>query len=178
MKTIDLHFIDIIHNSIRAKATKIIVNIEDNSKKNIFKFDIIDNGCGIGKDALEQIQSNFLSSRKERKIGMGLALLRYYAELTGGSFSISSEINVGTSISATFMKNSIDMQPLGDIADVIASFICQFQNIEFVFSYNLNDELFELCSSDIKNIFEDIDLNNAEIIKNIKELIAENIKEQ
>ena len=39
LKTIDLHFIDIIHNSIRAKATKIIVNIEDNSSKNIFKFD-------------------------------------------------------------------------------------------------------------------------------------------
>lgn len=175
MKTIDLHFIDIIHNSIRAKANKIIINIDDNSEKNIFFFEIIDNGCGIDKETLETINNNFFSSRKERKIGMGLALLKYYAELTGGSFSIGSEINKGTAISASFIKNNIDMQPIGDLSDVIANFICQFQNIEFEFSYNLDGNLFELSTSDIKNIFEDIDINDSEIIKNIKELIAENI---
>jgi signal transduction histidine kinase len=175
LKTIDLHFIDILHNSIRAKATKIIISIEDNFEKNIFSIKIIDNGCGIDEETLNSITNTFYSSRKERKIGMGIALLKYHSELTGGNFEIKSELGKGTEISALFVPNNIDMQPLGDLADVFANFICQYNDIEFELSYNLDNELFELTTSDIKEVFEGIELNNFEIIQNLKELIKSNI---
>lgn len=175
MKTLDLHIIDIVHNSIRAGANKIGIDIEDNVPQNIFSIKISDNGCGIDQDTLDAINSTFYSSRKERKIGMGIALLKYHSELADGKFLIKSELGKGTETFASFKRNHIDMQPLGDLADCFANFICQYQDIEFCVSYDIDSEKFEISTSDVKEVFEGMNLNNYEIIKSIKELIQSNI---
>jgi len=175
LKTIDLHIIDIVHNSIRAGATKIGIDIEDNISGNLFSVKITDNGCGIDEETLKAINDSFYSSRKERKIGMGIALLKYHSELAGGKFYLKSELGKGTEIFGSFMKDHIDMQPLGDFADAFANFICQYQDIEFEITYDIDDDRFEITSSDVKEVFENMNLNNYEIIKSLKELIRSNI---
>lgn len=175
MKTIDLHIIDIVHNSIRAGATQITIDIVDSIPENTFSIKITDNGCGIDKETLEAINSTFYSSRKERKIGMGIALLKYHSELTGGNFYLKSQLRIGTEIFGSFVKNNIDMQPIGDLADTFANFICQYQDINFQISYRLDDETFEISSNDVKEVFENINLNSFEIIQNLKALIGGNI---
>ena len=44
MKTFDLHVIDIVQNSIRAKADEIKIEMEDSQKKDLFSITITDNG--------------------------------------------------------------------------------------------------------------------------------------
>ncbi len=175
MKTLDLHIIDIVHNSIRAGAGRIGINIVDNEAENLFSIKITDNGCGMDKEMIDAINSTFYSSRKERKIGMGIALLKYHSELANGKFTLKSEKGVGTEVLAIFERNNIDMQPLGDFAGCFATFICQFQETEFVITYELDSELFEISTSDVKEVFEGMNLNNPTVILNLKELIQSNI---
>ncbi|MDR2010577.1 MAG: ATP-binding protein [Bacteroidales bacterium] len=178
MKTLDLHIIDIVHNSIRAGASVINIDIIDNDTENIFSVKITDNGCGMDKETLEAINESFYSSRKERKIGMGIALLKYHSELAEGEFRLTSELGKGTQIYGSFRKNHIDMQPLGDLSGTFANFICQYQDVEFKISYARNDEIFEISSSDVKEVFENINLNNFKIIQSLKTLIYSNITDE
>ncbi|MCK9254660.1 MAG: ATP-binding protein [Bacteroidales bacterium] len=175
MKTLDLHIIDIVHNSIRAKANEILIEIKDLKKDNFVDLLIQDNGSGISPEKLVEIQESFYSSRKERKIGMGLALLKYHAEICDGKFEITSELGKGTKVFASFVRNHIDRQPLGDIAGTIATFICQYSDINFIFRYHIDNDMFEISTEDIKSVFEDVDLNNFTIISSIKELIFNSI---
>ena len=67
------------------------------------------------------------------------------------------------------------MQPKGDLAGCLSDFICQYQNINFIIKYITDENTFEVSSQDIKDVFENMDLNNYKIISTVKELIAENI---
>lgn len=176
MKTIDLHIIDIVHNSIRAGADKITINFKDSTKTDLIELSIIDNGSGIEPDKLDKIKNQYFSSRKERNIGMGLALLKYHAELCGGKFFIESEIGNGTSVFASFIKSHIDRQPIGDLATCITSFICQYPGINFIFNYISDNSNFSISSNDIINALELEDLNNSYVFKIVKNLIHENIE--
>lgn len=175
MKSIDLHIIDIVNNSIRAKATQINIELINNKETAILQIIIEDNGSGIEIETLEKIRTNFYSSRKERNIGLGLALLKFHAELTGGELMIESQIGVRTKISAKFKSNHPDMQPIGDVPSVIASFICQYSNIEFIFKYSCKELNFELSTNDVKEVFEDIEINDKNVLNALADLIRNNI---
>lgn len=175
MKTLDLHITDIFHNSLRAKAKQIVVEIRDRASKNTFSLTITDDGCGIDSEKLKAINDSFFSSRKERKIGMGLALLKHQAESCNGSFKLSSVVGEGTSVVAVFQKDHIDRQPVGDVAGSMATFICQFGEVNIVFRYITDKDEFEISTEDIKSVFGDQNLNDFKIISAIKEMIFSSI---
>ena len=175
MKSLDLHIIDITHNSIRAGATEITIEMEDSAARDLLSIKIIDNGCGMPEEMIAAINDRFYSCRKERKIGMGIALLKYHSQLCDGQFYLKSKEGVGTEIYASYKRSHIDLQPRGDLSGCFASFICQYQNINFIIRYIMDEGTFELSTADVKEVFEGMNLNNAEIIRSLTELIHENI---
>ncbi len=161
MRTIAEHVLDIGQNSIDSKAQKIKVEfIEDDWK--IF-FSIEDNGCGIGSEALLRIFDPFFTTKK-KKFGLGLPLLKEYAELTGGNVSIHSVKDAGTKVEAMFMK-TIDCQPVGKLADTFAMLITYTSNICWEIHRCLNEKCYDFSSEDI----EGLDLTSPEVIKAIFE---------
>ncbi|MBN2779281.1 MAG: ATP-binding protein [Bacteroidales bacterium] len=176
MKTIDLHIIDIVHNSIRAGATQIEIELQILRKQNKVIVQIKDNGCGMSKSTLDAIRNNFFSSRKERKTGMGIALLEFHAKQAGGSFSIESEPGQGSVVKAEFQENNIDRQPLGDVPLCIATFICQYSHISFTFKYVSDTDQFGLCTDEVLQVFEGVEINNPSIIRGIAEMIDSGLK--
>ena len=175
MKTLDLHIIDIVHNSIRAGASQIVIEMEDSEKRDLLSIKITDNGCGMPREMMDAINDKFYSSRKERKIGMGIALLKYHSSICNGDFHLDSEVGRGTEIYASYQRSHIDLQPRGDLSGCFANFICQYQDINFIVRYILDEETFELSTADVKEVFGDINLNQYQIIKHLSELIHENI---
>ena len=59
MKSLDLHIIDITHNSIRAGATEITIEMEDSAAKDLLSIKIIDNGCGMPEEMIQAINDRF-----------------------------------------------------------------------------------------------------------------------
>ena len=175
MKTLDLHIIDITHNSIRAGATEITVEMEDSAARDLLSIRIADNGCGMPEDMIAAINDRFYSSRKERKIGMGIALVKFHSEMCNGSFWLKSKLGEGTELYASFQRSHIDLQPKGDLSGCFANFICQYQDINFIIRYITDDDTFEITSAQVKEVFEGMNLNDYEIIKSLTELIHENI---
>jgi len=52
MKTLSEHILDIVQNSVRAKATLIEIIVEESKKNNLCVLTIKDNGCGMGAEML------------------------------------------------------------------------------------------------------------------------------
>jgi len=175
MKEIVDHIIDIVNNSISAGAHNIIIDIHESITNDYLQISIIDDGIGIDDDTLKKITDPFFTTKKDKKVGLGISLLKYHAELTGGSFYIKSELNKGTEIKATFQLSHIDRQPMGDIAGTIILLITSHSNIHFIYNHQTDFGNFTLDTKEIKDIINDIITNNVMRIS-LKEYIEENLK--
>ncbi len=176
MLELSLHILDIIENSVRAKASLIQLDIEENNKTDEYRITITDNGCGMNQEMLDQVLDPFFTTRTTRKVGLGLSLFKQNAELTGGRFHIESKEGEGSKTEAVFIKSSIDRQPLGDIAGSLTLLIGTNPNIRFVYNHKTAISIFEFDTNEVKEELEGIPINDPDILKALKELIVENLK--
>ena len=182
MKELSLSILDIAMNSVRAEATE--VKIELVETKDTLKLTISDNGTGMTKDVLQSVTNPFCTTRKTRKIGLGIPLLKLAAEQTGGSLEIESKhiddypSAHGTITSATFFKNHIDFTPLGDIASSITTLIQGSPDIDFHFVHKADNGEVEINTAQIRQVLgEDVPLNCYEVIKWIGDSLNEQYSE-
>ncbi len=61
-------------------------------------FDITDNGVGFPKDLLESAAEPFVTSQPAARSGLGLSVVSGFARMHGGSFSILSTGETGTTV--------------------------------------------------------------------------------
>ena len=177
MKTLSDHILDIVQNSISANATLIEIMVEEDKKKDLCILRIIDNGCGMSKEMLEQASNPFFTTRKTRKVGLGLSLLKQNAEMANGNFKIKSELNKGTEVEATFQHSNIDRPELGDVWNTFYLTMLANKNIELVYGHKTNNGEFEISSNEIKNSIDGVSIQQPEIRVAITELIRNNIKD-
>jgi len=177
MKDISLHILDIVQNSIVAKAGLIEIAIHDSLAGNIYSVTIKDNGKGMSSEILETVTDPWTTSRTTRKVGMGLPLFKQNAELTGGFFSIQSELNKGTTLTASFINNNIDRLPDGDIVGVYSMLLSANPELNFLFTHKTDKGEYVFDTRKVKEVLGDTPLNAPEIRTYLKEMLAENIQE-
>ena len=172
MVEISLHILDIAQNSIKANASLIEITVVENIAKNILSVTVTDDGCGMAPDFLKDVTNPFRTSRTTRKVGLGISMFKSAAELTGGSFDITSVQGEGTSLTAVFVHDSIDRQPLGDMALTISAIINSNPDIEYVYKHVFNDNEFVFDTREIKKVLgEEISLSEFEVLRWIEQYI-------
>jgi len=174
MTELSLHVLDIAQNSIVAKATQIKIYVSIKTKEDTLSINIWDNGCGMEKEVLSKVIDPFYTTRTTRKVGLGIPFFKQSAEITGGSFDITSEKGVGTTITAKYGLSHIDRMPLGDMVSTIHTLITLNQNIDFIYVYEVNDISIEIDTLVLREILGDIPFHIAEVSNYIKEYLTEN----
>ena len=96
MRELSLNVLDIVQNSITAKATLIKIELIEDINNDILKINIFDNGKGMTDEQIKSVTDPFYTTRTTRKIGLGIPLFKMAAEMSGGSFKIESTVGVGT----------------------------------------------------------------------------------
>ena len=177
MKELSLNILDIAQNSVKASATEIQILL--NETEEVLSFDIIDNGCGMSEDFLKNVTNPFSTTRKTRNVGLGLPFLKMEAEMTGGTFEIVSKSEKeysdhGTKVSASFLKNSIDYIPLGDIVGTVCILIQGADKIDFLFVHRKNEGEVRLDTREMREMLgDDVPLSTPEVITWAKEYLNE-----
>jgi len=149
MEDLSLHILDIVENSIEAKATRICININQDIENDLLVIEIKDNGNGMNNETLKKAVDPFFTTRTTRNIGLGLSLLEQAIRECKGDFQIKSEINKGTSIKATFQNSHIDRKPLGDLNATLMTLIAAHPEIHFVVDFKNAETTFCLDTEDI-----------------------------
>ena len=176
MKELSLNILDIVQNSLRAGADKISIEIEESSSADRYRILITDNGSGIPPEILDTVADPFVTTRTRRRMGLGLPLLKYHAELTGGGLTVSSEPGKGTRVEASLSLKHIDRQPLGDIIGVLILLLASNPEINFDYLHKTDQGEYRFSSEETKTYLEVATLNDRDLLDQIGYMISENLK--
>ncbi len=177
MLELALHVLDIAENSSRAQASLIEITIVEDLVRDIFSLEIKDNGQGMDAQTMEKALDPFYTTKKVRRIGLGLPMLKQAANTAQGRFSLQSEVGKGTAVYAEFKHSHIDRQPLGDIAGVITMLILGNPAIDIVYTHRKNGNTYILDTRELREGLGDVPLNNMEVLNLIRDNIHEGIEE-
>ncbi len=173
MKDISYHMLDIVQNSLNAGASAVEISIKEQA--GLLTLVIKDNGSGMSEDLMNQVTDPFFTSSVTKKVGLGLPLLKQNAKLTGGSFHIASEKATGTTVTATFNTQHIDMIPYGDIAMSIRTLIACNPEKDFIYSHTKEREGFCMNTREIRDALDGISLKTPDVLDYIAQFINENM---
>ena len=119
MEDISLHILDIAENSIRAKARNVDIMLAEDKNNDLLTLTIKDDGEGMDDKTKAYAVNPFFSTKKGKKVGLGLAFLSHSAEEAGGAMKVESEPGKGTKVTATFKLGHIDRKPFGNLNETI-----------------------------------------------------------
>lgn len=137
MDEIALHILDLIENSISAGAQKVEIIVEEDINNDRLEIIVKDDGKGMHKEELRKLSDPFFTT-KDKKTGLGIPLLKQYAQLSDGDLEVKSQEGKGTEIRVWFRHSHIDRQPLGDVEKSLAVTISTHPEIEFLYTRIFN----------------------------------------
>jgi len=177
MKDLSLHILDIVQNSIRAKAKLIGIEIAELPKENQLIITITDDGSGMKPEQLQRAIDPFYTSRTTRKVGLGLSLFKQNAEMTNGTFNIESELGEGTKVTAMFGLDHLDRPVMGDLVGTLLILICSSEATDYVFKHQTPSGEFILDTRELKQTLENVPLNHPKVRSFLKEMLQENLEQ-
>ena len=190
MDEFSLYVLDIVMNSVRAGATRILITIEEAGDR--LDFTVEDNGCGMTPEQIARLSDPFFTTRKTRRVGLGVPFLKMLAEMTGGFVQVTSRPapkvpegeplpqkgdggGHGTRITARFGRHHIDFLPLGDMAGTLVTLIQGAPECDFLFRHTRDGKEVSLSTEEIRTVLGDgISLAEPEVLA----WIGENLREQ
>jgi anti-sigma regulatory factor (Ser/Thr protein kinase) len=180
LEDLSLHILDICENSIEADATKIEIMIEENTVQNTLLLTIKDNGKGLDKETMSKVLDPFYTTRKTRRVGLGLPMLAQAAKEAEGDLKIESQKGKGTTITAQFVHNHIDRKPLGDIAGTLIALITargtERSGTDIVYEHRKNGDAFLFNTREIKKELQDVPITHPEVLNLLRKIITNGLK--
>ena len=175
MTELSLNILDIAENSVKAGAPLTEITVKAETAQNLLEIIIKDNGCGMTKEQVDKVIDPFYTTRTTRKVGLGIPFFKESAEAAGGSFFIDSEVVVGTSVKASYELDNIDRMPMGDLTATIHTLVTMHEDMDFLFTYKVNENEFVLDTRELREILGDISFKEYEVSQYIKDYLKENI---
>ncbi|MEZ5018744.1 MAG: ATP-binding protein [Bacteroidales bacterium] len=177
MKEIALHILDIAQNSIRAGADEIRISLAESVAADMLTLAVADNGKGMDQESCIKATDPFFTSRKTRRVGLGLPLLQMNASLSGGRMTIESEPGKGTTVTATFGYSNVDRPPLGDVSGTIALLIMSNPHINIIYTHSCEESDWSISTQQIKEELGEDAVTDLTIVRSLREIINENVDE-
>jgi anti-sigma regulatory factor (Ser/Thr protein kinase) len=173
MEDLSLHILDIAENAIAACASRIRIEIREDTRHDILTLEVSDNGRGMDAGALENVLDPFFTTRTTRRIGLGLPLLEQAAKAANGAMTIKSTPGVGTVVNATFQRSHVDRQPIGNIAATITTLIARSPDIEFIYVHTRDGHTVSLTTEEMKKHLDGIAVNSAGVLSYVMNYLSQ-----
>lgn len=175
MRELSLHILDLVENSLKAGAGKVEIKITEDTEEDLLTIEISDDGMGMDSEMVKKVCDPFVTSRKERNVGLGLALIKAATERCDGNFQVQSEPGKGTEIKAVFKHSHIDRAPLGDMAATLLTIIQANPKMELIYQHSVNGEKFQFSLEGVRREMGDA-LTHPRVLNFIYDYLRDNIK--
>ncbi|MBC3516647.1 ATP-binding protein [Neobittarella massiliensis] len=177
MQELSLNILDIAQNSIKAGASLVQIEIEEDRAKDFMRIAVIDDGCGMDEETQRRVTDPFYTTRTTRKVGLGVPFFKMQSEMAGGQFSIRSRVGQGTFIQGTFVRSHIDRMPLGDMAGTYCSLVMVNESTDFLYTHTVDGRSFAADTREFKQVLEGVPLATPQVLEFIREYIQEHLTE-
>jgi hypothetical protein len=177
LRELSLHILDIAENGITAGADCIQIEVNEKRAEDLLTIVIEDNGRGMPADKFQNPTDPFITTRKTRRVGLGLSLLAAAAERCEGNMAIDTKPGRGTRVEASFRYSHIDRAPIGDMAATITTLIMGNAQIDFVYTHIIDNNEFVLDTRQLKADAQDQSLTDPELIHHLTQSIRNSLKQ-
>ena len=174
MRELSLNVLDIVQNSISAKATVIEIELLEHIEKDSLEINIFDNGKGMTEEQVKSVIDPFFTTRTTRKVGLGIPLFKMAAEMSGGRLDIKSEVGKGTRVYSSYGYSNVDRMPVGDMNGTVSMLIRMNPDIDFVYTHSINEKSYVLDTRELREQLDDVPLDTPDVIEWIEEYLKEN----
>ena len=168
--------LEIIVNSISAGAHNIMIQFIVSELNNDIILQVEDDGKGMDAETIERVTNPFYTSRKTRKVGLGLAFFKGLSEMLNGSFRIDSEVGKGTTVRMTMEKNNIDLPKQGNLGEMMMIALHAGPDCEFTFTYQYNEARFDFDTKQVKEILETNRISDPDVLMWVKDFINQEVE--
>lgn len=142
MEELSQHILDLSFNGLEAGATRLEILVRENTAEDFLEFKVRDNGLGIADEDIPKAMDPFYTTKKNKRVGLGIPLLRDAVDKCGGSFRIRGMPLAGTTVTAIFPHRHPDRAPLGDIAGTLYVLIAGNRDLHLVYKHEYNGNSF------------------------------------
>ncbi len=178
MNELSLYILDLVQNSVTAGAGHISIAISIDTVKDTLVIVITDDGCGMSEELLSRVTSPFTTTRKTRKVGLGIPMIRQLCEMCEGSFDIKSAPGKGTVLTLGFQASHVDLPPMGNLPETMLTLVNGTpEGIEFTLEYSVDGRGFDFSTEEVRQMLGGVPLNTPEVLAWIRDYISENIEE-
>lgn len=171
-----MHILDILQNSVRAKASEIRLEIDEDTVQDTWTMRVNDNGTGMSGEELAKAPDAFFTTRTTRPFGLGLPLLKQNAERTGGWFRLESREGFGTRVTATFGLSHPDRPVRGDIPGVILLTASANPSLTIEYLHRRNESQFGLSTQEVFEACGGFPLSHPAVYGPLRVMMAENLR--
>lgn len=175
MIELSLHILDIAENAVRAQAKTVTITLIEDPQTDRLTLEVRDDGKGMTADELKRVLDPFYTTKKVRRVGLGLPMLAQAAQNAGGEFEIESKPSEGTAVKVAFRLSHIDRQPLGNLQGTLETLIAGNPDIHFIYRHRREQKEYVLDTDEIKREIEDIPINHVEVLKFIRQDVTEGL---
>ncbi len=177
MQDFSLHILDLVENSINAKATRIVIKINEDVDNDLLTIEISDNGQGMDRKMLAKVFDPFVTTRTTRRVGLGLSLFAQAATDCNGEVKIDSQPGKGTKLMGTFQLSHIDLKPWGSMVDTLVTLIVGNPEIDFLYQHKKGSFEYTLDTAVIKKELGDVPLSHPEVVTLLRKDIKEHLNQ-
>ncbi len=168
MRDLSLHILDILENSAKAGATRVDVTLRRDGGR--LSLRIADNGPGLPPSVRPDPSDPFRTTRTERKVGLGLALLRQSAEEAAGVFAVEEPPGGGVSVSCAYDLDHIDAKPPGDLSGAVLAALLAWPALRIVLHVGEADEP-ALDSAAVRTLLGDVPVESPRVLNFLRETL-------
>lgn len=162
---------DLVQNSIEARATEILLKVEEtNSNLNVV---IADDGKGMDAETLVKAKDPFYTDgckHRHRKVGLGLPFLFQTAEMTGGTAAIESAENKGTTVTFSLDLGNMDVPEFGSFTTAAITLMTYGFDGNLKIERSVDGKEYEVSKAELADVLDD--LNHVENLALLKNFIA------
>lgn len=145
-----MHILDLVQNSVRAEAKLIEITLAGDQAEDLLTLEIRDDGNGMDSVSCARAADPFFTTKANRRIGMGLALLAQATREAEGDFQVASRPEAGTLVTATFRWSHPDCKPLGDMAATLETLVTAYRGVDFVFEQREGAEIARFDTREVR----------------------------
>ncbi len=174
MTELALYILDLCQNAAKAEAENLYLSIV--RKEGIIRFTIEDDGCGMDEETVRNCTSPFFTTRKTRRVGLGLPLMKACAQSCGGGMMIASAKGKGTMLQVHLRYDAFDCPPMGDLVGAVQT-LAVMERPVLHFSYEGAFAKAQLDMEQVRQLLGEVPASSPAVYRWIGEYISEELKQ-
>ncbi len=171
---LDMHLLDLFQNALASGASEIEVTV-DEGDDGFLRWKVSDNGAGMDNETLAAVERGFFSSKSEKRVGLGIPLLRAVAEHCGGCFRIESASGRGTTVSASFRSDHIDLPPFDDLGETFLAMLVASTGPRVRIDAHVGGKNVDVDTAELAEALGDVPLGHPDVIGFLRSYLRERL---